>query len=264
MPEFDTVFVLVVYRNIMDLEEFLQTLGGFCISHRTVVVNSYCDDTTRDSFEKLCREHDCDFINAENKGYGSGNNAGIAFASAHYTFSYLIVCNPDVTILNMPKVQSDHFQGPCIFGPDIKTLTGKRQNPCMVFYSPLREALFRRFAKHPGSSLPFYLAVALNKLERIIFNTLFSRRKMRVYSLHGSFLIFTPSALTLLGLPFDPGMFLFREEDYLARSAKKLGIKMIYEPAISVRHKEDGSVSFIAENVREHTLASLRRYFGLT
>lgn len=264
MPEYDYIFVLLVYRNTKDLADFLdinQNCPGSC---RYIVVNSYYDDASRGNFRQICASYGCDFVDSENKGYGCGNNLGIAYALEHYTFRYLIVCNPDIEIQAMTDdLLKRDASSPCIYGPDIRTLTGKRQNPCMVLHSPLREGLMRMFARSPGNSVPFYTAIAINKAERIVFNTLFSRRVKQVYSLHGSFLIFSCAALRLTGLPFDPEMFLFREEDYLARLARGLHIRMIYYPLIRVLHKEDGSVRFISGSVRKHTVDSLRQYFGM-
>lgn len=264
MPEYDFVFVLLVYRNTKDLTDFFDTNQNCPGSCRFIVVNSYYDDASRETFRQICAERGCDFVDSENKGYGSGNNLGVAYALEHYTFRYLIICNPDIEIQTMTDdLLKQNAAGPCIYGPNIRTLTGKRQNPCMVLYSPLRESLMKQFARNPNNTAPFYMAIAINKAERIVFNTLFSRKVKQVYSLHGSFLIFSSAALKLTGLPFDPEMFLFREEDYLARLAKRLHIKMIYYPRIRVLHKEDGSVRFISGSVRKHTVDSLRQYFGM-
>jgi GT2 family glycosyltransferase len=264
MPEYDFVFVLLVFRNTADPEEFLKSIENVGVSFRVVIVNSFYDIATSAAVEKLCIDHACDFIETGNQGYGSGNNAGIAYACSHYTFKYLIVSNPDIVIKQMPSDILELPPSPCIYGPLIKTLKGKRQNPCMIIFSPLRERLMKMFAMNPDNLFPFYFAIAINKAERSLFNLFFGGSAHRVYSLHGSFLIFSFEALRLLGpQPFDPGMFLFREEDHLARLAKRLNVKMIYYPGIRVLHKEDGSVKFIDSSVRTHTVASLRRYFGL-
>lgn len=263
MPLVDLVFVVLVYRNPHDLVGFLDSLAAVSASYRVVVVNSYYDEPTRAACEQLCADRDCDFLNVENKGYGNGNNRGIEYASAHYQFKFLVVCNPDVVVRQFPAEFLKN-EGCCaVFGPSVKTLSGKRQNPCMVIYSPLRERLMMHYACRPGNATPFYLAVAINKLERIVFNLLFGNREKRVYSLHGCFLIFSAPAIERIGTPFDPEMFLFREEDYLARLARQLGIPMIYCPGIRVLHREDGSVRFMNEGVKVHTVESLRRYFGI-
>lgn len=262
MQEYDLIFVLLVYRNTSDLKEFVKALPEEGGSRRVVVVNSFYDDETKETFENICSEYDCDFINTENNGYGAGNNLGIAYALEHYRFRHLIVCNPDIVIERFPEKLPER-EGAYVLGPEIRTFSGKRQNPCMVFASPLREYLLKRFAMRPSLRVLFYAAIAINKLERIFYNLLFGRRGGKVYSLHGSFLIFSRLALEKLGQPFDPRMFLFREEDELARKAKSQQIRMIFDPSIRVLHKEDGSVHFISDGVAGHTIDSLRTYFGI-
>jgi GT2 family glycosyltransferase len=261
--EFDTVFVLLVYKNTEDLRDFLRDNGGIPGNNRFIVVNNFCDEKSREEFMSICADSDCDYIDSDNVGYGAGNDLGIAYARENYEFRLLVVANPDTIIERLPEKFPDVGGRACVLGPAIRTLSGKRQNPCMVIYSPLRERLMRRFALRPSNTLPFYAAVAINKAEREIFGLLCGGRVKKVYSLHGSFMIFSRRALELMPEPFDRGMFLFREEDYLARLAKNAGAEMIYCPAISVIHKEDGSVRFVSGSVRRRTVESLRRYFGL-
>lgn len=262
MTDYDRIFVVLVYKNADDLKDFVasaEKLGG---SQRVVVVNNFSDEASQAAFAQICARHDCDYLTAENKGYGAGNNLGIAYALERYTFRHLIVCNPDTVIRRMPEPLGSG-QELEIIGPAILTRTGKRQNPCMVIGSPIREALLRLYARWPGWRPVFYAAIALNKAERLAFLFLFRSSRRPVYALHGSFLIFPKAVLDMLGQPFNPRMFLFREEDYLARLAKGLGIRMIYDPRIQVLHKEDGSMRYALPDVRKHTVESLRVYFGL-
>ena len=263
MPEYDYIFVLLVYRNTSDPEEFIASLKNIKASYRVILVNSFYDRQSEEKAAKLCEKNGCDFISTENRGYGAGNNLGIAFAAEHYRYKFLIVANPDVEIGNFPADLMDYAGSPCICGPLIKTLTGKRQNPCMVINSPFREFWLRRFAIKPENKLPFYIAIGVNKIERNLFNLVFGRSVKRVYSLHGSFMIFSYEALRMLPQPFDPRMFLFREEDHVARCARRLHIRMIYNPHIDVLHKEDGSVKLDNEHLKAHTVDSLRVYFGI-
>lgn len=261
--EYDTIFVLLVYRNTEDLKNFFRDNLGISGRNRFIVVNNYCDEKSRKEFIKICSEYDCDYLDSDNVGYGAGNDLGIAYAREHYTFRRLVVANPDTIIERLPDNMPDGDGRACILGPQIHTLSGKRQNPCMVFYSPLRERLMKRFAQDPKNTLAFYVAIAINKIERELFLLFCGGRTKKVYSLHGCFLIFSAQALEKLPEPFDKGMFLFREEDYLARLATQNDVDMIYCPGMSVLHKEDGSVRYIEGNVKKHTADSLRRYFGL-
>lgn len=263
MTDCEIVFVVLVCRDAADLSDFLQSLRSACpASYRVVVVNSFCDEESRRRVEQASREGGCDFLNVENRGYGSGNNRGIAYARTHYTFRWLAVCNPDTVLQTLPAA---FFRAAPrgVWGPEIRTRAGKRQNPCMPLSSPLREVLLRAYTRYPRFRAVFFTAIALNKAERILYHLLLGRSRHRVYALHGSFLIFSASALNQLGDPFAPRMFLFREEDYLARRCRQLGIPMICDPGLRVFHKEDGSLRLSDTNVEARTLASLRVYFGL-
>ncbi len=261
LTDWDIVYVVLVYRNAGDLSDFLRSLSQNCpLRYRVVVVNSFCGETYRAETERISRESGCDFLNVENRGYGAGNNAGIAYARARYRFRWLAVCNPDTVLRRMPPDPACGAGGVC--GPDIRTRTGKRQNPCMPLPGPVREKLLRRYAVGGGRA-GFWGAVAINKAERILFLWRYARSRHRVYALHGSFLVFSAAALEKLGEPFDPRMFLFREEDHLARRCRQLGIPMLYDPRIQVFHKEDGSLRLSDANVEARTMESLRVYFGL-
>ena len=69
-------------------------------SYRVIIVNNYYDDETKDNVFNIACNYDCDFINANNDGYGAGNNRGIELAMAKYKFKYLIVSNTDIEILS--------------------------------------------------------------------------------------------------------------------------------------------------------------------
>ncbi|ADU26036.1 glycosyltransferase [Ethanoligenens harbinense] len=263
METFDYVFVVLVYRNPHDLRGFLASLARVEGSRKVIVVNSFYDQPTRDETAAVCEEHGCDFLNVENRGYGAGNNAGIRFARAHYRFAFLVISNPDIEIQALPATVLEQKGRTVLLGPLVRTENGKRQNPYMPAHSALRERLMCFYTRHSRSMAPFWAAVALNKTHRILFNVLFGRRERRVYALHGSFLLFSEPALQKLGLPFDERMFLFREEDHLARRARGLGIPMRYTPGIRVLHHEDGSVRFLSAQTRRYALDSLRIYFGL-
>lgn len=260
MEPFDYVFVVLLYRNPGDLARFAGTLARVPGSVRVVVVNSYYDESSRLASQAVCKENGFDFLNVENRGYGAGNNTGIAWARAHYRFSFLVLSNPDIEIETLPALPAEET---AVYGPHIRTLSGKLQNPYMPAFSVLRERLMRRYALHPRNTLPFWAAVALNKAHRILLNLFCGSGRRQVYALHGSFLIFSAAALMRLGAPFDERMFLFREEDHLARRAKTLGIPLWYLPDARVLHHEDGSVRFLSESARRYALDSLRVYFNL-
>jgi GT2 family glycosyltransferase len=134
-----------------------------------IIVDNFYSEEARAEVKSICAEFGCDFVACANNGYGSGNDAGIDFALKHYDFDFLVVANPDTVVEKMPAIPREYIKKPCVLGPAIRTLSGKRQNPCMVIYSPCAMRLMKLFALRPSNTLPFYAAVAINKAEREIF-----------------------------------------------------------------------------------------------
>jgi len=128
--DFDFVFVVLTYRNTVDLDSFIKyTRERVNDAYKIIVVNSFFDHESLDRLREIAVTNNCDFLNTENKGYGYGNNRGIDFARSHYKFKFLIVSNPDIEIQYMPTIDSLEEYSRCIIAPTIKTLTGKNQNP---------------------------------------------------------------------------------------------------------------------------------------
>lgn len=247
---FDSVFIVLCYRNTDDLRLFIKSASKLSTRYKILVVNSYYDDETQSSFKNIANQNDCDFINVPNKGYGAGNNRGIEYALSKYEFDYLVVCNPDIEFLSFPISEVSNMTD-CIIAPVIKTLTGKAQNPYINHSNRLVE-----WIEYWGYKTKFkpllYTGFAINKLFRessnIIHNILKTRRR-KIYACHGSCVIFGKEAIRKLGIPYDENMFLFCEEFHLAKLAKEKDIKTYMIPELRVLHKEDGSVSFISSGM---------------
>lgn len=267
MKHYNFIFIVLVYRNTQDIHDFKKSLTNVIGSYKVVVVNSYYDNNSFIEFKKICQDHDFDFINVPNEGYGAGNNRGIEFAKNRYNFDFIIVSNSDIEIKKL-NINSIISLDESILGPQIITLTGKDQNPSHTAHLKPVEFFKKASAKY-DSKLLFYTAVGINKIYKI-FHRVFSNKNVSkeqpqsVYGLHGAFLIFSYKAIEKLSFcPFDSRMFLFAEEDYLAKIALLKGIRMLYCPWLYVRHKEDGSVGLLNKDLLKIQLESLRcLYFG--
>ena len=243
------VFVLVVYRNYTDLENYLKTLNKNFKDYKAIVINSYYDDLSMNEIKRVSLENNAIFINASNEGYGAGNNKGIRYAIENYDFEFLIVSNCDMDILKFDDSVLDSSK-PSLYGPQINTLNGKNQNPYWSNdFNIGQRLMYRGFKKNKKFSL--YLGIAMNKCFRLLslfITKIFPLKLKRCFGLHGSFLIYTKKAIEILGEPYDEEMFLFSEEAYLAHLAKQKGIKSFYTRKIKIKHFEDGSVSLIDTN----------------
>lgn len=241
---FKVIFVALAFRNHEDLKTLLDTIGTQIKQpHKSIVVNSYYDDSTMEKIKKISLENDCDFVNVENKGYGYGNNVGIAYALENYTFDFLFVSNPDTVITSFPEVLATDTSA--IIAPEIRTLSGKMQNPMLPSRCELSAWLINRgFVRN--NRILTAIGIGINKIVRSFFLTTRSQQKAKIYQPHGSFIGFGDKALRRLKPPvFDEQIFLFAEEGLLAWRALKEGVNVFYEPQIKITHKQDGSMSFL-------------------
>lgn len=255
---FDFVFVVLVYRNTKDLEDF------FCSFHvpksHVIVVNSYFDDESETEFKRIASKNNADFLSAPNRGYGAGNNRGCEYALTKYNFKYLIVSNADVNVEEMDiAVLQKYPQG--IYAPSIRTLKKKQQNPHMPFYISIFDKIkYRLFLKNNWHLIMVFCAI--NKAFRIFFLYLMKYvNNGKIYSAHGSFVIIPKCVLLQLYPLYDENVFLFTEEEHLAMKARAHGIDTFYVPGVRILHKEDGSTSAISERIREITRESFISFY---
>lgn len=250
------IFVILCYRNVDDLVACLSSIGKQFAgeSYRCVVVDSFYDEGASARFKAVAGENDCDYLRIENKGYSYGNNIGIEHALARYSFNYLIVCNPDTEICAF-NFAPHNKNG--IYAPKIKTLNGKLQNPmlfrrCVAADYLIYQGFLRKFTPL------IYAGIGVNAFIRRIGLCILAiahNGEIRIYQPHGSFIIFSKTAVEKLVPVFDESLFLLAEEGLLARKAHLEGVKVFYHPSVEILHKEDGSMSYL-ENVGEQSRVS--------
>lgn len=266
LKRYDIVFVVLVYGNTDDLCELIKSSKRINGSVKFIVVNSYYDESSLSSCEKIAHKYNCDFLNVENKGYGTGNNRGIEYAKNNYEFDFLIVSNPDIVIEKM-NVEDLKKYNDGIIGPAVITSTGKNQNPFYIDKKLFPKAEY--FFLKTKNKLGYYSIIAINKIKKFFF---FMKMKMlginaaQVYAVHGSFIIFTYKVLKELNVVFDENIFLFCEEMVLAEEMRNKGIKAIYTNEIKVYHKEDGSMKFLTGSMYDEEVRAngyvLKKYFS--
>ena len=74
----EIVFVVLVYRNIDDLQNFIiNTKSKVKCNYKIIVIDAkYSDEVSKD-IENICFQNKLVYIQIDNKGYGYGNNVGI-------------------------------------------------------------------------------------------------------------------------------------------------------------------------------------------
>lgn len=257
MTFYKIIFVVLVYRNTKDLRDFFDT--NDVPNSKTIVVNSFYDEKTEDEFRRIAFKNNSDFISVPNNGYGYGNNKGIEFALMHYSFDFLIISNADVSIEKF-DVSFLYENRDCVLAPKILTLKGKNQNPSSPFKpSRFREILVSWLYRNRHRHL-IYGYYIWSRLSKFIFYSI-SKFRRKIYSPHGAFFIIPHKILLKISPIYNERQFLFFEEHHFGKLAKLHGIKIIYSPDIVIRHKEDGSVSFLSESIFNLMRQSYLEYY---
>lgn len=261
MKKYKYIFIVSVTKTPKDLINFIPNVKEKVKDCRIVVINSYIDEESLEQIRDVAIRGDCDFISVTNKGYGYGNNCGIEYAMKHYIFEYIIISNPDILIQTF---DDSRLRADAITGPVIHTKTGKNQNPHTPFRWRLRERLMYVGYKRRNRFL-FLAAVAINRLFRICMLSIFFMKKrqeeLRVYAVHGAFLII-PQKIVREFMPiYDEKMFLYAEEDLLANKMKKAKIPHIVTKRMNVKHMEDGCTNEMDVDCNSYASQSFIYYF---
>ena len=265
MEKFDIIFCVLTYKNHVDLAEFIENLNinnSINFSYKIIVVNSFADNKSLEKIKEIALNNECIFIESENKGYGFGNNLGIAYAKANYEYKYIVVCNPDILIkqFNIKELIGEEKN---IIAPEIMALHGKKQNPLSYSYMPLNEKLtYIGFKKR--LKLVFYTSIFINKIERNIKSficNIQSIEKKQIYACHGSCIIFSKYAIEKLYPVFDENLFLFCEESDLAKKAEHSNVSITFNKNIIIFHKEDGSMKLSNRDLNDIHRKSYLYYY---
>lgn len=237
-----TIFVILVYRNTEVLSDFYKSFHFE--DSKTIVVNSYYDDDSMKEVENISKKYDADFISIANKGYGYGNNVGIKYAIEHYDFDFLIISNSDIIIRNMDYLNNLDDRA-AVYAPCIKMKNGKNQNPNIPWYISFYFRLFEKWfktGKRADIKKAYFVARASREL--LLFWTKISRKPFyKIFSPHGSFIIFSKKAVEMLNPVFNEKMCLYFEEYYLGLRCRLLQLPILYCPKIDILHLEGASSS---------------------
>lgn len=237
------IFIVLVYKNIDVLEDFFKSLH--VDNSHTIVVNSFFDSKSLSHCQSVAWANNADFIPIENKGFGYGNNVGVEFAVRNYSFEYLILSNSDIKINNIEYLEHFDSSYPAVIAPFTHLVNNKIQNPNIPwhldFLIPMLKFAYDRNSKML-LNIPHIITRATRELFRIMENLL-GRNQYRIYSCHGSFIIFTAEAVRELMPFFNEEMFLYNEELFLAEKCRQHKIPIYYCPSIDVLHLEGASSS---------------------
>ncbi len=242
---YDIIFVVLVYRNENDLEDFF---SHFHLENcKVIVVNSFYDEVSEGKIKKIAIRYDADFLSVPNNGYGAGNNRGCRYALDNYLFEYLVISNADIMIEKLDIFDLKRYKD-SIIAPQILNLSNKKQNPSVPFKPSFAIERLRYWIYCGNHNKLIWLYFCYSRLMKVFYYCISGFRK-KIFSAHGAFVIFPQKVVQQLYPFYNEEMFLFNEEEHLARHAMLNKINTYYAPEIIIRHKEDGSMNL--ENINE-------------
>ncbi|OGY92980.1 MAG: hypothetical protein A3B31_00390 [Candidatus Komeilibacteria bacterium RIFCSPLOWO2_01_FULL_53_11] len=193
---------------------------------------------------------------AENKGFGSGNNAGIAKATGRY----IVLCNPDIVLtaaaLDMMCEYMDAHAAVGMIGPRLINADGSLQ------YS---------IARFPGLRYPFARRSILEKTrwgqrwtDDFFMRSWAHDTPREVDWMQGSCMMVRHDALRDVG-GFDRHFFMYLEDTDLCWRFWERGYRVVYLPSISLIHlhrrsSEGSAFSILFNSLSRAHLISFFRY----
>jgi GT2 family glycosyltransferase len=213
--------VIIVSFNTKKLTEeclssTIKSLKGSQLSYEIIVVDNVSTDGTREMLKKKFPAVKTIF-NAENVGFGKGNNQGIRIANGEY----ILLLNSDTVVLNnaigklvsFAKQHPNAFVGPKLLNPDRSP-----QSSCGPFFS-----------------LPVVFAALFLKGD-FIGLTRWSPNKARKVDWVSGACILAPKKLLKEDLLFDENIFMYMEEIDLLMRARKKGYPTYFYPRSLIVH----------------------------
>lgn len=250
-------FIILHYMKAEEttkcIESILRMSGNDRI-HIVVVDNSIGDDSGRTIQEHYCDHENIHVIpSEENAGFSRANNIGYRYALTRFEPDFIVAANNDIEFLQTDFTElleevyrETHF---AVLGPDVMhAVTGGHQSPIDIRMRTVEEAEAtirknRIALKFSGVLYPL-LNLVLSGMYENKGNSLpidYEKQHEQVVLL-GACLVFSRDFISICGNAFEPETDFFYEEYILAYRCEQLGLKMVYDPTVKVRHEGGATI----------------------
>ena len=190
--------------------------------------------------------------NPVNEGFARGNNLGYRLLQEHFHCNFIVVLNNDVLIPDtafIHKVEAIYQVSPfTVLGPDIlNPVSGLHQNPVRLqgYRSQEIQKLQERFREkrthYDWKQFKWRIKKRILRIPNQQVQEAPWQQSAPNAVLHGSCYIFSQDFIRVREYAFNPGTFLYFEEDILHYECLQQGLTLLYSPQIQVLHLEDVS-----------------------
>ena len=217
--------IIVNYNDAEDTKKYVKTISEYKILDRIVVVDNLSTTAgTFDSLKKLENSKVKVISSDKNGGYDYGNNFGVKYLqSINEKYDYIIISNPDIEITEnaikhcLEVIEEDKTIG--VIAPRMFDKENK----------PIRRSAWkmRTFALDVIHSTRLLEMIFYKILRNGEYNSEdYKKEKLEVEAISGAFFIIRSNVLEEINL-LDENVFLFYEEDILAKKLKEKEYKTI-------------------------------------
>lgn len=250
--------ICIVVLNYNDSErttKFINDVKDYKKIAEIVVVDNCSTDNSYEILKKLSSDKITVLKTNENKGYGAGNNFGCKYVIEKYKNPIIFISNPDVvveekTFYTMAKYLNDN-ENIAIVAPNVYQ-DGQVERGWKLL-NPIRGAIL---------NFPFVYRVLRKQENKNYFynNKHYDTKASIVDVVTGCFFAIKGKIMEQIDF-FDENIFLYNEEEILAKKTKKLGYETVVLNDISVIHEHSVSISKSFSNLKKIRIANKSRIY---
>ena len=257
-------------KESMSCVESIRTwCKGF--DYTVVIVDNASNNGSFETLEQAYQHAD-DIVllrNSQNEGFARGNNVGYRYCKRHGC-DYIVTINNDAVLESgnlIPCATEDYRTGEYgVIGPDIISgKTHEHQNPVTpVIDSQSCAEQLNLYLRRRLWMTRLGIFPAVKKVKDKLVDSKAPVRNMsssqKKYKLHGACLIFTLTFIEKFDEVFDPGTFLYLEEDILCIRCMRADVLMLYDSRITVLHEGDVATNAMdKQSSRKKEITMLKR-----
>lgn len=242
--------VILNYNDWKTTIELLERIKGYNVLNKIVIVDNNSTDNSYEELKKYENEKIQVIKSKQNKGYGAGNNIGCKVLEKSQ-MDYTIISNPDIIfdeddiikLCNNFKNEKVAIVAPVINEHGVLNRGWKFQGACMDALSNIN--YFGRYIKKKSLYDDKHYESACSKVDIV----------------SGCFFIVRTDVLKKVNY-FDENMFLYYEENVLAKKIQKEGQDIIVDNNVQIIHNHSVSINKSYNKINKFKLlAKSQRYY---
>lgn len=247
-----TGFLIINYNDYETTAKLLDNIKNYQILDKIVIVDN---KSTDDSFDKLYNKYDSSHIsviqNIRNKGYASGINFGSKYLIDILGDCNIIVSNSDIIIYSES---------------DIKALVNSKTEDCAIIAPIIKEHEgYSRGWKIPSPMKDVILNIAylhrwLRPKLQFYKEEHYNKKVVEVEVVSGCFFLIDSKCLKEVNY-FDENIFLYYEENIIAKKMQEIKKKIIINTEIEVFHNHSVTIDKSINHMNKYKELKRSQYY---